>query len=256
MLRSFLQPIRVKTLIHTQHRTFSTTLLRLSQETQDNNTIESEEEQQQEPIKLSRRRRRFHEWAQSIGSRYTRPAEGTTNYLGMTPFPKNPLFQPRPPLSDAKREEIYQLYVSDPEVWTIRQLAGKFGYSLKRVEAILKLKASEKEMEASGIPLQRQFTKGMEQYMGADQPAVLLQEPLIDIFPNVSKPRFKLIEEDAEFTSKDAANVLNRKPYKLLEKQSIALEEAKFKPSATQSQDNTSSSKKASKFVIVDTSSQ
>lgn len=40
------------------------------------------EEEQAEPIKLSRRRRRFHEWANGNGAKYSRPAKGTTNYLG------------------------------------------------------------------------------------------------------------------------------------------------------------------------------
>ncbi|CAO3587136.1 unnamed protein product [Absidia cylindrospora] len=202
MLRSILQPNQVKTIVsNTYYRTFTTTLSRSTQDT-ENNTDETIATAEAEPVKLSRRRRRFQEWVRGPGSKYARPSEGTTNYLGATPFPNNPLFQPRPPLSDTKREEIYQLYTSDPETWTIRQLAVKFGYSLKRIDAILKLKSSEKNMEAQGIPLQRQFTKSMEQYMGANQPASLLQEPLIDIFPNVSKPRFKSLEEDAEFTSK------------------------------------------------------
>jgi hypothetical protein len=57
------------------------------------------------------------------------------------------LFQPRPPLSDATKQEIYEAFVSDSENWTVRKLATKFGISLKRVEAILKLKSTEKEME-------------------------------------------------------------------------------------------------------------
>lgn len=65
----------------------------------------------------------------------------------MQPFPNNPLFQPRPPLSDALRQEVYEAFVSDPETWTVRKLATKYNISLKRVEAILKLKAAEKEME-------------------------------------------------------------------------------------------------------------
>ncbi|ORZ16206.1 eukaryotic mitochondrial regulator protein-domain-containing protein [Absidia repens] len=264
MLRSILQPNQVKTIVsNTQYRTFTTTLLRSTQDTPndiESNTDESITTTEAEPVKLSRRRRRFQEWVRGPGSKYARPSEGTTNYLGATPFPNNPLFQPRPPLSDTKREEIYQLHTSDPEAWTIRQLAVKFGYSLKRIEAILKLKSSEKNMEAQGIPLQQQFTKGMEQYMGANQPASLLQEPLIDIFPDVSKPRFKLLEEDVEFTSKDAADVLNRKEYTLLEKQAIASEEAKFeslsKIATQQDETSTVDNKKPSKFVIVDTSNQ
>lgn len=41
-----------------------------------------QEEEEVEPVKLSRRRRRFHEWANGNGSKYSRPAKGTTNYLG------------------------------------------------------------------------------------------------------------------------------------------------------------------------------
>lgn len=46
-----------------------------------------------------------------------------------------------------RRQEIYDAFESDPENWTVRKLATKYGISLKRVEAILKLKSSEKEME-------------------------------------------------------------------------------------------------------------
>lgn len=43
---------------------------------------ETSEEEQAEPIKLSRRRRRFHEWVKDgSGARFVRPSQGTTNYL-------------------------------------------------------------------------------------------------------------------------------------------------------------------------------
>lgn len=35
--------------------------------------------------------------------------------------------------------------------------------------------------------------------MGADQNAQVLREPLVDVFPTVKKPTFKVLEEDAEF---------------------------------------------------------
>ena len=50
----------------------------------------------------------------------------------------NPLFKPQPPVSDAKREEIYRLFVDDR--LTPRNIADKHGISIKRTEAILKLK--------------------------------------------------------------------------------------------------------------------
>ncbi|KAG0737202.1 hypothetical protein G6F57_012961 [Rhizopus arrhizus] len=206
-----------------------------------------------EPIKLSRRRRRFHEWMKETGHKFSRPSKGTTNYLAATPFPNNPLFQPRPPLSDATKQEIYEAFVSDSENWTVRKLATKFGISLKRVEAILKLKSTEKEMEMNGVALQKKFAKGMEQLMGVDKTIELLKEPLADVFPNVGKPKFKTLKEDATFGPKDAAKVLNTMPYKDLEKRAIEREQAEFtlpKPSTTEQ-----TAKHTKKFVIVDTSS-
>ncbi|KAI8064642.1 eukaryotic mitochondrial regulator protein-domain-containing protein [Gongronella butleri] len=252
MLRHLIQPSKSlqSAVCATQKRSLWSTLPRFAEEEQSNQQDQPSDVDQSEPVKLSRRRRRFHEWVKAEGSKYTRPAEGTTNYLGNTPFPNNPQFQPRPPLSDARREEVYQLYLSDPETWTIRQLAVKYGYSLKRIEAILKLKQSEKDMEANGVTLQRQFAKGMEQYMGADQPVAELQEPLIDIFPNVGKPRMELLEENQPFTAKEAAEILHRKPYKQLEKRAIALEEAKFGSHTAP----TTPKQTNSKFIIVDSS--
>ena len=46
---------------------------------------EQQTEEEPEPIKLSRRRRRFHEWVrEGGGARFVRPSQGTTNYLGAT----------------------------------------------------------------------------------------------------------------------------------------------------------------------------
>lgn len=76
--------IRVAPFITTNQRFFSVTNLRQNEETPK--TPEAEEivevEEEVEPIKLSRRRRRFHEWVQGSGAKYSRPAKGTTNYLG------------------------------------------------------------------------------------------------------------------------------------------------------------------------------
>lgn len=101
-----------------------------------------------EPIKLSRRRRKFHEWANGEGKRYKEASQGTKNYLGQSPFPMNPLFKPVLPLSNAIREKIFQQYTSDPTTWTVRKLATEHNISLRRVDAILKLKAQEKQMES------------------------------------------------------------------------------------------------------------
>ncbi|KAI8149553.1 eukaryotic mitochondrial regulator protein-domain-containing protein [Fennellomyces sp. T-0311] len=237
-------------------RLFSCTSRRWNEEKSETGEAAPEEEQQTEepePVKLSRRRRRFHEWVREDGARFARPSQGTTNYLGSTPFPSNPLFQPRPPLTDAVRQEIYDTYAESPEDWSIRKLATKFNISMRRVEAVLKLKEAEKEMEMNGVPLQKKYAKGMEKLMGADQSVTPLIEPLVDIFPRVKKPTFKLVEEDAAFTEKDAAKALNRQPYRVLEERAIAREEAKF-ANARQNVQNAPTETKTKKFVIVDTS--
>lgn len=45
-------------------------------------TEEAVVEEEAEPIKMSRRRRRFHDWVNGAGAKYSRPSKGTTNYLG------------------------------------------------------------------------------------------------------------------------------------------------------------------------------
>ncbi|KAI9492388.1 eukaryotic mitochondrial regulator protein-domain-containing protein [Zychaea mexicana] len=215
---------------------------------------EEQQTEEPEPVKLSRRRRRFHEWArEGGGARFARPSQGTTNYLSTTPFPSNPLFQPRPPLTDAARQEIYDTFTENPEDWSIRKLATKYGISMRRVEAVLKLKEAEKELEMNGVALQKKFAKGMEKLMGADQSVTPLIEPLVDIFPKVKKPTFSLVEEDAAFTEQDAAKALNRQPYKVLEERAIAREEAKFANTRSNASQAPTNSKKKT-FVIVDTS--
>lgn len=54
------------------------------------------EEEEVEPINLSRRRRRFHEWANGSGAKFSRPAKGTTNYLGTSNVSFHSLTMKRP----------------------------------------------------------------------------------------------------------------------------------------------------------------
>lgn len=81
----------------------------------------------------------------------------------LQPYPTNPTFRPPPPLSDALREMIYQEYFfpdqsstvpaspfaakSEAKTGNINQLSVKHGVSKARIEAILRLKITEKEWE-------------------------------------------------------------------------------------------------------------
>ena len=69
-------------------RLFSCTSRRWTEEKPEATEEPALEEEQQteepEPVKLSRRRRRFHDWVREDGARFARPSQGTTNYLGST----------------------------------------------------------------------------------------------------------------------------------------------------------------------------
>lgn len=55
----------------------------------------------------------------------------------------NPSFQPPPPVSDALRTAIYKQFINDPEKNSVRELARRYHLSIKRVNAILRLKGLE-----------------------------------------------------------------------------------------------------------------
>lgn len=71
----------------------------------------------------------------------------------------NPSFVPPPPLPNMMQEEIYQRYMADPEANNIRYLSSQYGISLKRVDAILRLKGLEKSWEKVGARIT--FSLGM-----------------------------------------------------------------------------------------------
>ncbi|KAK7465324.1 hypothetical protein VKT23_005303 [Stygiomarasmius scandens] len=92
------------------------------------------------------------------------------NWLGgNTPFPMNKSFRPPPPLSDAQREHMYRLYMRDPTNNSVRALSERYHLSLKRVDAILRLKGMEHAWIKEGKTLQTGFVAGMERVLGVSQ---------------------------------------------------------------------------------------
>lgn len=91
----------------------------------------------------------FEEWIQSDARVYKQPKPGMgPNWIGDTPFPLNPAFNPPAPVRQSTKTEIWKLHESDPAKWTIRALSEKFSIGLQRMEAILRLKALELEWTA------------------------------------------------------------------------------------------------------------
>ncbi|KAH7915696.1 eukaryotic mitochondrial regulator protein-domain-containing protein [Hygrophoropsis aurantiaca] len=114
------------------------------------------------------------------------------NWLGgETPFPLNPSFKPPPPISDKLRDLIYSQYMADPEANSVRVLAARHHLSIKRVDAILRLKGME-EHWIKEKPIQTGFVHGMEELLGVTQPTSSEQ--------NIHRPdeRYDVGEADAQ----------------------------------------------------------
>jgi hypothetical protein len=67
---------------------------------------------------------------------------------GNKPFPMNPFFIPKQPISSETKSTIYRLYLDEPETWTSRKLAEQFGLSIARIEAILRLNALQDKFKS------------------------------------------------------------------------------------------------------------
>ncbi|KAJ2386726.1 hypothetical protein GGI23_006429 [Coemansia sp. RSA 2559] len=159
----------------------------------------------------------YNGWLSQQGNKYKDMIAGRTNYVGgraSFPFPLNPWFRVRTPLSDKLKEEIYREYLANPDRVTPRTLGDKYKLSIKRIEAILKLKAIEHHMvKHEGFVAQKKLTAGMESMMGVTGDENKQREWLFPDTPRVSSPRFHAVPEGEPFTSSTAAEVLGRKPY-------------------------------------------
>ncbi|KAF9270760.1 hypothetical protein L218DRAFT_915125 [Marasmius fiardii PR-910] len=90
---------------------------------------------------------------------------GPHRWLGREgPFPLNRTFKPPPPLQDALKNRMYEEYMEDPVKNSLRALSQRYHISLKRVDAILRLKGMEQAW-VKGRPLQTGFVRGMERVL-------------------------------------------------------------------------------------------
>lgn len=62
----------------------------------------------------------------------------------LKPFHMNPSFKPPPPVSDKLKEFLYNEFLDDPKANSLRKLSQRHHISLKRMDAILRLKGLEK----------------------------------------------------------------------------------------------------------------
>ncbi|KAF8273040.1 eukaryotic mitochondrial regulator protein-domain-containing protein [Lactarius quietus] len=107
-------------------------------------------------------------WKRTIGKQFEKPHRPCNWLGGKVPFPLNPSFKPPTPASDTLRNTLYQSFMTDPQANSVRNLAGRYHLSMKRVDAILRLKGLEESWVkvCLGKTLQTGFLKGMEQILG------------------------------------------------------------------------------------------
>ncbi|KAI9002241.1 eukaryotic mitochondrial regulator protein-domain-containing protein [Gaertneriomyces semiglobifer] len=148
----------------------------------------------------------------------------TAVYVGGkdTPFPMNPFFKPKPPISDATRSAIYALYEEDPHTWTPRLLATRFGLSIVRVQAVIRLKALEAQWKEQNKPLQTELRAGMERFLKADtiepKENQVPREKLRSLPAKRLNPFFRMMNEEEVFTPEDAAALMKMEPYANLQR--------------------------------------
>ncbi|KAI0684764.1 eukaryotic mitochondrial regulator protein-domain-containing protein, partial [Cytidiella melzeri] len=105
-----------------------------------------------------------------VGLQYKDPRP--QNWLGGNrPFPLNPTFQPPAPISDELKDVIYEKFMDNPAQNGVRELAALYGLSIKRVDAVLRLKGLEENWK-KGKSLQTGFQEGMEELLGVKEHSI------------------------------------------------------------------------------------
>lgn len=154
----------------------------------------------------------FPEWYAQMCAKLASGA-GPVSFAGTPhPFPYNPDFCPVPPLSNELREQLVALWASDRTTWTPRKLAGRFGVSIERAKAVIKLKTLEQRMVQEGFRVNKKYLSRIESALGARPPASA-EAPdrarcsLVDNTP----PRLVAVPEEAALTAQEAAQLLGRR---------------------------------------------
>lgn len=87
----------------------------------------------------------YADWVKGDGKQYEEAPPGRGPFwIDSVPFPLNKSFDPPPPVSHRTRQQMWHMHLSDTTN-TVRTLSGKFGISMDRVHAILRLQALEAE---------------------------------------------------------------------------------------------------------------
>lgn len=120
------------------------------------------------------------------------------------PFPLNESFKPPTPLSDALKSTIYNAFAAavsthtdKSESYHVRQLSARYGLSLDRIRAIVRLKALEANTTDKSL-LQHKFNAVMESTLGVQRgPSLEDVEKKIQLDPSTGyKANWLMIDEE------------------------------------------------------------
>ncbi|KAI0756302.1 eukaryotic mitochondrial regulator protein-domain-containing protein [Daedaleopsis nitida] len=111
----------------------------------------------------------YAQWLRNEGLKFKDPVRAKNWLGGQVPFPLNPSFKPPAPISDAIRTAIWNEYNDNPTKADVRTLAQRYGLSIARVDAILRLKGLEEHWRKQKKQLQTGFLKGMEFSLGVSE---------------------------------------------------------------------------------------
>ncbi|PPR06602.1 hypothetical protein CVT24_001787 [Panaeolus cyanescens] len=124
---------------------------------------------------------------------------------------------PPPPISDQQKQLMYDLFMADPMKNRVRRLAKQFNISLKRVDAILRLKGLENDWK-KGIQVQTGFQSKMDHLLAAQThtaAVAALSQPLPKNRPNA------IYEEGIRNSPDDPENVRFMAPEVLPERSDV-----------------------------------
>ncbi|KAL8286397.1 hypothetical protein RQP46_004414 [Phenoliferia psychrophenolica] len=175
----------------------------------------------------------YRAWLNGEGAKFRAALHGRTNWIGDTPFPMNPTFSPLPPLADVVKTKIYNAYIinliSTPgatDSVVVRAVSQKFGVSMDRVRAIIRLKELEKRWKDEGRTLQTELLKGMESHLGVRAPGENwrgIEPPEAEMTTAASKNRtvFEMVDVESDDSPvflpllAKTAEVADKKPRKV-----------------------------------------
>lgn len=157
-------------------------------------------------------RQKMYKYMTSMrGSKFQTEIEAPT-YLGdlpNQPFPLNPFFRSEAVLTDSKKNAIYDMVTREKQ--SLKAVSAKHGVDVRRVAAVIRLGAIERDWRAKGKQLATPYAKALRRYLPQTFPDEQ-HEPINELHVHklTMQQLFVPVSESREFSRKDAAKAFHR----------------------------------------------